>query len=513
MTKSKQPQYRPLTATELETLERHGCSSADWSGVKVSEDFDATRCALVRFVGQIRLGAVTRLYNSTLADCSLADATVVDNVGHFTGWRGKPVAVNTLDETGSRSISVGPELLCAGETAVPHYDIHPHARIEDCRRIDNVVVGAGATVSAATSLADGIVGAGAEIGAGVIAKRFYLAEYSCLTDGFTLHDSIVLPCSRCGCGEAAASIIGPYSTTMHKSTLLIGGVFPFFNAGSGTNQSNHRYKLGPIHYGSMDRGCRTASDAYIMWPATIGAFTTVIGKITSSPDTLDFPFSYLIGNPDGTTTILPGATLRGIGRIRDDRKWRQRTRQPGRFVTDSLNPYTFFRLTRGIHLLEAGNECNPTGATIKTGWRERGAKLYRLAADLYAGQALLDRLEARKPVDTPTAAPAEWTDTAGNPEPTGADPTASTEELAWAQIRDYLRDKCGEEFTPMALAGILRDYVKAEQTMNRMLHADIQSELRVAGLASHPLSATIDALCADNCRRAETMIQTLSANR
>ena len=56
---------------------------------------------------------------------------------------------------------------------------------------------------------------------------------------------------------------GPYKVTHHKSTLLIAGMFSFMNAGSGSNQSNHMYKLGPIHQGTLERGAKTTSDSYI----------------------------------------------------------------------------------------------------------------------------------------------------------------------------------------------------------------------------------------------------------
>ena len=52
--------------------------------------------------------------------------------------------------------------------------------------------------------------------------------------------------------------------THHKSTLLIAGLFSFMNAGSGSNQSNHMYKLGPIHQGILERGAKTSSDSYIL---------------------------------------------------------------------------------------------------------------------------------------------------------------------------------------------------------------------------------------------------------
>ena len=35
------------------------------------------------------------------------------------------------------------------------------------------------------------------------------------------------------------------------------------------------YKLGPIHQGAMERGAKTTSDSYILWPARVGAFSLV----------------------------------------------------------------------------------------------------------------------------------------------------------------------------------------------------------------------------------------------
>lgn len=81
---------------------------------------------------------------------------------------------------------------------------------------------------------------------------------------------------------------------MHKSSLLIAGMFSFLNAGSGSNQSNHLYKLGPIHQGIVERGSKTTSDSYILWPAKIGAFSLIMGRHVNHPDTSDLPFSYLI---------------------------------------------------------------------------------------------------------------------------------------------------------------------------------------------------------------------------
>ena len=93
-------------------------------------------------------------------------------------------------------------------------------------------------------------------------------------------------------------------------------MFSFMNAGSGSNQSNHMYKLGPIHQGTLERGAKTSSDSYILWPARIGAFSLVMGRHVNHPDTSDLPFSYLI-EEQNTTYLIPGVNLRSVGTIRN----------------------------------------------------------------------------------------------------------------------------------------------------------------------------------------------------
>ncbi|NAW49767.1 DUF4954 family protein, partial [Salmonella sp. gx-f5] len=74
-------------------------------------------------------------------------------------------------------------------------------------------------------------------------------------------------------GEACAAFCGPFTASHHKSSLLIGGMFSFYNAGSATNFSNHAYKMGPMHWGILERGSKTASGAYLLMPATLGTYS------------------------------------------------------------------------------------------------------------------------------------------------------------------------------------------------------------------------------------------------
>ena len=72
------------------------------------------------------------------------------------------------------------------------------------------------------------------------------------------------------------------------------------------------YKLGPIHQGTLERGAKTTSDSYILWPARVGAFSLVMGRHVNHSDTSNLPFSYLI-EQNNTTYLVPGVNLRSVG--------------------------------------------------------------------------------------------------------------------------------------------------------------------------------------------------------
>ena len=95
-------------------------------------------------------------------------------------------------------------------------------------------------------------------------------------------------------------------------SILIACLFSFYNAGSGTNQSNHMYKLGPVHQGILERGCKTGSFSYLLLESHIAAFSVVIGKHMTNIDLPYFPFSY-ISEENSKTTVFPGKNLFSIG--------------------------------------------------------------------------------------------------------------------------------------------------------------------------------------------------------
>jgi len=330
------------------------------------------------------------------------------------------------------------------------------AKLINCRIIKNVKVGPSSVVEGANRLENGSLNSCPDdpvyIGPGVFAEDFICCSGSKVTDGTIIARSFVgqgtelakqysaensVFFANCGGfhGEACAVFAGPYTVTHHKSTLLIAGLFSFLNAGSGTNQSNHMYKLGPTHQGVVERGSKTASDSYMLWPAKVGAFTVVMGRHYRNSDTSDLPFSYLIEHED-ESNLVPGVNLRSVGTVRDARKWPNRDRRKSPNKLDYINfrllsPYTIQKMLNGCQLLEnlkttSGKNTEYytyNNVRIKSSSLDRGIKFYQTGIDKFLGNCLIKRLENKQPnnVDELQAVlqpetdvgPGKWVDLAG----------------------------------------------------------------------------------------------------
>ncbi|MBP5770722.1 MAG: DUF4954 family protein [Bacteroidaceae bacterium] len=391
-----------------------------------------------------------------IANYDIADNCFIENVDIIlcdgpTSF-GNGVEVSVLNETGGREVTIHDRLtaheayleafyrhrpllidqlkLFAAERVAEHTSmrgtIATHATIVDTGYIKNMYIGAHAKVEGAGRLKNGTLNSRQEapvhIGYGVIADDFIVQDGSSVEDcttltrvyvgqacslghGYSASDSLFF----CNCqeenGEACAIFAGPFTVTHHKSTLLIAGLFSFMNAGSGSNQSNHMYKLGPIHQGAMERGAKTTSDSYILWPARIGAFSLVMGRHSSHSDTSDLPFSYLI-EKNGETWLAPAVNLRSVGTVRDAQKWPKRDKRHKDGRLDQINfnllsPYTIDKMFRGLHILEELE--NLSGATsdvyayqsakISNHSLKRGQQLYRIAIQKFLGNSLISHLE------------------------------------------------------------------------------------------------------------------------
>ena len=376
------------------------------------------------------------------------DIILVDRLSTF----GNGVEVAVLNETGGREVLMNdklsahqayilalyrhrPELINRMKSIADYYSnkhasavgsIGNHVMILNTGSIKNVRIGDYCHICGTCRLSNGSVNsnvtAPVHIGHGVICDDFIISSGSDVDDGtmlsrcfvgqacklghnYSASDSLFFSNCQGENGEACAIFAGPFTVTHHKSTLLIAGMFSFMNAGSGSNQSNHMYKLGPIHQGTMERGAKTTSDSYILWPARVGAFSLVMGRHVNHADTSNLPFSYLIEQRN-TTYLVPGVNLRSVGTIRDAQKWPKRDKRTDPDRLDMINynllsPYTIQKMLKAVDILknlqalvgETSEIYYYQNTRIKGSSLRNALNFYGMAINKFFGNSLIKRLE------------------------------------------------------------------------------------------------------------------------
>ncbi|NMC37491.1 MAG: DUF4954 family protein [Bacteroidales bacterium] len=392
-----------------------------------------------------------------IANYRIDDNVIIRNCGRLNtegvSSFGNGTEVAVLNETGGRSVKIWDRLSAHEayiialyrhrikaikkiEEMVSEYSksvssdtgyIGHGSRIFNCQNITNVKVGSYSHIEGVISLREGSVNSCSKdpvfIGPGVIMEHFIVCSGSIVTESTLIDKCFIgqgcvlgkhysaensLFFANCGGyhGEACSIFAGPYTVTHHKSTLLIAGIFSFMNAGSGSNQSNHMYKLGPIHQGIMERGSKTTSDSYLLWPARIGPYTLVMGRHYKNMDTSSLPFSYLIESND-ESILVPGINLRSVGTIRDAQKWPVRDKRKDPEKLDQVNfnllsPYTIRKMIEGRDLLRKLRSISGSVSAsysynnmmIKGASLERGIELYQTGIDKFLGNSIINRLES-----------------------------------------------------------------------------------------------------------------------
>lgn len=500
------------------------------------------------------------------------DVILVDGMSTF----GNGVKVNVLNETGGREVHINdklsahfayiyslyrhrPKLIERMKTIIDFY-CEKHASDKgfignDCKIVNvgyikNVRIGPYSKITGAMKLKNGsinsnaydpvyigrnviaedfIVSSGSAIDGGSIITRCFIGQACQIDHGYSASDSLFFSNCQGMNGEACALFAGPFTVTHHKSTLLIAGMFSFMNAGSGSNQSNHMYKLGPIHQGIIERGAKTTSNSYVLWPAKTGPFSLILGRHYNHADTSDLPFSYLV-EKDNRTHLAPGVNLRSVGTIRDARKWPERDHRKDPDRLDCINfnllsPYTLQKVFAGIEILknlretsgETSEHYTFQSCIISRSSLERGLRLYEIIVHKFLGNSLIKRLEKtafknnaeiRERLD-PKGTPGlgEWVDISGLIAPKSeiddllckieSGEIAKLKEInrvflklhedyyknewtwAWDKIRSFYRIKA-EEITAADIIAIVEKWKTAVIGLDEMIYCDAKKEFSLS---------------------------------
>jgi len=356
----------------------------------------------------------------------------------------------------------------------------------------------------------------------------FVGEACKITDGFTAENSLFFANNYMSNGESCAAFCGPFSASHHKCSLLIGTELSFYNAGSATNFSNHAYKMGPMHWGVLERGTKTASGSYILLPAQIGTFSVCFGKLMHHPDTRKLPFSYLIAYGDDMY-IIPGRNLTTVGLYRDIRKWPKRDKRAEGAKSsivnfDWLSPFSVGGIVTAKRTLEALREVSGNVENyvyhdyiIKNSSLKKGIKYYDIALRLYMGAVLKrHRLEAPKS----EVGTGKWSDLSGllipvseeqrivnaikegtlnsvtdiRAEMQNAHDNYTEYRWAWSYrlIREYYNIE--GDITPEHAARIEEDYITARRAWIAEIRKDAQREFELGDVTPEVLEDFLKSL-------------------
>jgi carbonic anhydrase/acetyltransferase-like protein (isoleucine patch superfamily) len=512
--------------------------------------------------------------NNYIANFEIGDEAYIDNVnlvlteGESTFGNGAKVPV--MIEAGGREVPIFDQLSAplaymltfyrynkaieALEGKIINYadsqksnkgSIGKNARITNCDSLKNVRVGDFAVIEGVLLLENGTVNCNEQapvyIGRGVQCTNFiinsgttvsesalisncFVGQGCIISKQFSAIDSLFFANCQGLHGEAVSIFAGPYTVTHHKSTLMLTALYSFMNAGSGTNFSNHMYKLGPVHQGITERGVKTSSDSYVMWPAKIGAFTVVLGRHKGNPDISNLPFSYLMEN-DGESSLLPGINLHSAGTIRDVQKWPKRDTRTDEKKLDSINfdflsPYTLSKAQKGIEIMNGLLLTMDASASfvwyqnckIKRSSIKKGIELYEMAIDKFIGEKVVERLKyehndlkenlLKLLLDDSDVGVGEWVDMAGLIAPQEAvegllnkisnenipieaiqnnlsEIHVAYSDFSWNWAKDILEKQLGKSVVEMEIqdfVSVIEKWKKSVLTFNDLILRDAKKE-------------------------------------
>jgi len=429
--------------------------------------------------------------------------------------------------------------------------INPNVRIVNTDKIKNCHIGRNCRIEGAQRLVEctlkSMPEAPVKIGAGVICincviyngstidnnaklEGSFVGEACKILDGFTAESSLFFANNHMANGEACAAFCGPFSASHHKCSLLIGAELSFYNAGSNTNFSNHAYKMGPMHYGTLERGTKTASGAYILLPAKIGTFSVCMGKLLHHPDTRKLPFSYLIAYGE-EMFIVPGRNLTTVGLYRDIRKWPKRDRRADGAKKsivnfDWLSPFSVGGIAEAKKTLESlqavsgdVDSYNYHDYIIKGTSLKIGIHNYDIALRLYMG-AVMKRHKLEKPQTN--IGVGKWNDLSGLLIPESEEKRIVEaisngtlnnveailnefqrtndmyDEYRWAWSYDMICNYYGiNEITPSDAERIEKDYITARREWIAEIRRDAEKEYGLGDVTRETLDDFLKSLDAE----------------
>jgi len=383
--------YKKLGERHIAKLQSQGCIAEHWDNVFFEEPHNLDSIHRVSFSGSVYVGAGCVLRDTELENVFLEHSVTIKNTGSIRCTKphsgGIGTTIESVVESGGRHITIS-DLSTAQSCYMHVFYRHDTAlqkaltelvekrvtqqtseyvyiatgtTIQNTARILNCSIGAHAdicgaqelvqvtvcsseqgktTIGSAVGIDHAVISQSAVVDSSARLSHCFVGQGCRIGSFFSAQHSLLFANCEGFHSELCSVFAGPFTVTHHRSTLLIACYTSFFNAGSATNQSNHRYKLGPHHQGVFSRGTKTGSGSYVLYPVRTAPGSVVLGKHASCFDSGDFPFSYIL-EQKGETVCMPAALIGSAGLKRDMHKWLKRDRRKATVILDLYHPEIF----------------------------------------------------------------------------------------------------------------------------------------------------------------------------
>jgi len=207
---------------------------------------------------------------------------------------------------------VGAHCVVQDTSTVDTVHLHAHATIQACSSVQQAILFSHASIRHASTVSQTVLQWNATIDSSRVASSL-LMEHARVGPHSLVTSSVLGPDTHVSAGEVHASVLGP-NTNAHHQSLLISVLAPLGrgNVGYGANVgSNHTGRI-PDQECCAGEGTFWGLSCVVKFPVDLSSapYSVVAAGTALAPQRCTMPFSLIVPNDKGGTSIIPGWVLR-----------------------------------------------------------------------------------------------------------------------------------------------------------------------------------------------------------
>ena len=207
---------------------------------------------------------------------------------------------------------VGAHCVVQDTSTVDTVHLHAHATIQACSSVQQAILFSHTAIRHASTVSQTVLQWNANIDSSRVASSLIM-EHARVGPHSLVTCSVLGPDAHVSAGEVHASVLGP-NTNAHHQSLLISVLAPLGrgNVGYGANVgSNHTGRI-PDQECCAGEGTFWGLSCVVKFPVDLSSapYSIVAAGTALAPQRCTMPFSLIIPNETGGTSIVPGWVLR-----------------------------------------------------------------------------------------------------------------------------------------------------------------------------------------------------------